>query len=262
VATSPESAHAERPPLIRFGEFQLELQSGELSRNGTKNRLQGQPLQLLELLLRHPGRLVTREEIQQHLWPDGVVVEFEHSVNAAVKRLREALSDSAENPTFIETIPRRGYRFIAPLTEAAPSGPSTPPLTLASAETVASSQSSAFSDLPVTSRPASRHLRLVLGGVAVLAVLAAGLMLYQSRRATGTRQPAVKSLAVLPLKNLSGDPTQEYFADGMTEELIGRLSMIRGLRVISRTSVMGFKDTGMIARSPRCCRSMLWSRAR
>src|SRR5205807_7600524 len=88
-------------------------QSGDLSKNGTKNRLQGQPLQLLELLLQHPGQVVTREHIQQRLWPDGTVVEFEHSVNAAVKRLREALGDGADKPTFIETIPRRGYRFIA-----------------------------------------------------------------------------------------------------------------------------------------------------
>ena len=113
VATSPEPAHTDQPPVTRFGGFELDLQSGVLSRNGTKNRLQGQPLQLLELLLQRPGQLVTREQIQQHLWPDGTVVEFEHSVNAAVKRLREALGDDAEKPTFIETIPRRGYRFIA-----------------------------------------------------------------------------------------------------------------------------------------------------
>ena len=113
VATSPESAHIGQPPVARFGGFELDLQSGVLSRNGQKNRLQGQPLQLLELLLQQPGKVVTREQIQQHLWPDGTVVEFEHSVNAAVKRLREALGDDVEKPTFIETIPRRGYRFIA-----------------------------------------------------------------------------------------------------------------------------------------------------
>ena len=113
MATSPEPDHTDQPPLTRFGGFELDLQSGVLSRNGQKNRLQGQPLQLLELLLQRPGRTVTREQIQQHLWPDGTVVEFEHSVNAAVKRLREALGDDAEQPTFIETIPRRGYRFIA-----------------------------------------------------------------------------------------------------------------------------------------------------
>ena len=120
MATSPEpahteseTAHTEQPSITRFGEFELDLQSVVLSRNGKKNRLQGQLLQLLELLIRQPGQIVTREHIQQHLWPDGTVVEFEHSVNAAVKRLRAALDDDAEKPTFIETMPRRGYRFIA-----------------------------------------------------------------------------------------------------------------------------------------------------
>ena len=113
VTKSLETAHSSQPHLRRFGGFELDLLTGELSRDGTKSRLQGQPLQLLELLLQHPGQLVTREQVQQHLWPDGIVVEFEHSVNAAVKRLRSALGDDAERPTFIETIPRRGYRFIA-----------------------------------------------------------------------------------------------------------------------------------------------------
>src|SRR5580704_1998229 len=110
---SPEPVRTVRPSVVHFEGFELDLQSGLLSRNGTKNRLQGQPLQLLELLLQRPGQIVTREEIQQRLWSDGTVVEFEHSVNAAVKRLRIALEDDAENPTFIETIPRRGYCFIA-----------------------------------------------------------------------------------------------------------------------------------------------------
>jgi cholera toxin transcriptional activator len=114
VATAPEPV-SDQPPLTRFGDFELDLQTGALSRNGTSTRLQGQPLQLLELLLQEPGQLVTREEIQQQLWPDGTVVEFEHSVNAAVKRLRAALGDDADKPIFIETIPRRGYRFIAPV---------------------------------------------------------------------------------------------------------------------------------------------------
>jgi len=113
VTKSPETAHSSQPHLKRFGGFELDLLTGELSRDGTKSRLQGQPLQLLELLLQQPGQLVTREQVQRHLWPDGIVVEFEHSVNAAVKRLRTALGDDSEKPTFIETIPRRGYRFIA-----------------------------------------------------------------------------------------------------------------------------------------------------
>jgi DNA-binding winged helix-turn-helix (wHTH) protein/tetratricopeptide (TPR) repeat protein len=113
MPTSPEAAHTVQPAVVRFKGFELDLQSGELSRNGMKNRLQGQPLQLLELLLQRPGQVFTREQIQQRLWPDGTVVEFEHSVNAAVKRLRAVLEDDAEKPTCIETIPRRGYRFIA-----------------------------------------------------------------------------------------------------------------------------------------------------
>jgi eukaryotic-like serine/threonine-protein kinase len=112
VATSQEPTVTVQLTVTRFGGFELD-QSGVLSRNGKKNRLQGQPLQLLELLLQQPGQTVTREQIQQHLWADGTVVEFEHSVNAAVKRLREALDDDADKPTFVETIPRRGYRFIA-----------------------------------------------------------------------------------------------------------------------------------------------------
>ncbi len=127
MATAPEPA-TDQPPLTRFGDFELDLQTGALSRNGTSTRLQGQPLQLLELLLEEPGRLVTREQIQQQLWPDGTVVEFEHSVNAAVKRLRAALGDDADKPTFIETIPRRGYRFIAPVENSVlPAGATAPP---------------------------------------------------------------------------------------------------------------------------------------
>ena len=123
VATSPASARVDPQQVRRFGGFEFDPQTGIISRNGSKTRLQGQPLQLLELLLRQPGAIVTREDIRQHLWPDGTVVEFEHSVNAAVKRLRAALEDDADHPTFIETIPRRGYRFIAPVEDGA-----TPPI--------------------------------------------------------------------------------------------------------------------------------------
>lgn len=134
MATSPESAHTDQPQLRRFGGFEFDPQTGIISRNGSKTRLQGQPLQLLELLLRQPGAVVTRQDIRLHLWPDGTVVEFEHSVNTAVKRLRAALEDDADHPTFIETVPRRGYRFIArvedgarPPSSAEPPAPATAP---------------------------------------------------------------------------------------------------------------------------------------
>jgi TolB-like protein/tetratricopeptide (TPR) repeat protein/DNA-binding winged helix-turn-helix (wHTH) protein len=208
-------------------------------------RLSGQPFQVLAVLVQRSGEVVTREELQSLLWPADTFVDFDHGMNNAVARIREVLDDSSESPRYVETVPRRGYRFIAPLTDVAQSGTAS---TLASTPIpaeVTPAEATGTSVLPVTKRSASSHMWLVLGAVAALAALAAGLVLYQQRRTTGTRQQAVRSLAVLPLKNLSGDPSQEYLADGMTEELIGRLSMIHGLRVISRTSVMAFKDPRM-----------------
>ena len=123
MAISPEPAHTDQQSVRRFGGFELDLRTGDLSGNGTNSRLQGQPLQLLELLLQQPGQLVTRDHIQRHLWPDGTVVEFEHSVNAAVKRLRTALGDDAEKPTFIETIPAAATASsLASKTAASPVG--------------------------------------------------------------------------------------------------------------------------------------------
>jgi len=109
------SLPAEFQPLIRFGEFQLDLETAELRRNGDKSSLQGQPLQILTMLVENPGRMVTREELKKKLWPSDTFVDFDQSLNRAVNRLREALGDSAEHPRFVETLPRRGYRFIAPV---------------------------------------------------------------------------------------------------------------------------------------------------
>jgi len=230
MATSPEPARRDQPPVARFGGFDLNLQTGELSKEGTKNRLQGQPLQLLELFLQKPGQLVTREQIRQHLWPDGTVVEFEHSVNAAIKRLREALHDDADKPTFVETIPSRGYRFIARVENR---------------DVPASARSSALEDAVVDPHHARRRW---LAGAAVTGVTALVLVVL-SFALRGLRQwvqektarPEIQSLAVLPLENLSGDPAQEYFADGMTDALITDLAHISSLRVISRTSAMSYK---------------------
>jgi DNA-binding winged helix-turn-helix (wHTH) protein len=102
-------------PTYRFGIFELDLRSGELRKNGSKLKIQEQSLQVLALLLAHPGEPVTRDELRNQLWPADTFVDFDHSINAAIKRLREALSDEAENPRFIEILPRRGYRFIAPI---------------------------------------------------------------------------------------------------------------------------------------------------
>src|SRR5580698_8727263 len=109
------------PRMIRFGVFELDLRSGELQKQGRKIRLEGQPVQVLMCLLENPGELVTREELHRKLWPADTFVNFEHGLNAAVKRLRQALNDSAGNPRFVETLPRRGYRFIAPIQTVAAS---------------------------------------------------------------------------------------------------------------------------------------------
>src|SRR5215831_13270811 len=104
--------------VVRFGSFQLDVRSRELRRNGIKIRVPDQSIQVLAMLLEHPGEVVTREEVHQRLWPNGTIVEFDHSINAAIKRLRQALEDSAEAPQYVETLPRRGYRFIFPVEPA------------------------------------------------------------------------------------------------------------------------------------------------
>jgi DNA-binding winged helix-turn-helix (wHTH) protein len=108
-----ESTHS--PRMVRFGVYEVDLRAGELRRSGVKIKLQEQPFQILSLLLERPGDVVTREEIQKKLWPADTFVDFEHSLNAAVKRLREALGDSADNPRFVDTLHRWGYRFIYPV---------------------------------------------------------------------------------------------------------------------------------------------------
>ncbi len=229
----PESASATH--IFRFEGLEIDLRAGELRRNGERIKLQEQPLQILRMLLERPGETVTREEIQKKLWPTDTFVEFDHSINAAIQRLRQAFGDSAENPRFVETVARRGYRFIAPV------APVSPP-----AETVA-----AVSDRRTAMRTSPLQKRAALAGAFVLAIAAVFFALNVAGlregllTAVGARRavplPKIESIAVLPLENLSGDPEQEYFADGMTEELISTLGKIGSLRVISRTSVMQFK---------------------
>jgi TolB-like protein len=161
---------------IQFGVFEVDLRAGELRRRGGKVKLQEQPLQILQILLESPGEVVTREELQQRIWPSDTFVDFDHGLNNAIRRLREALGDSADTPRYIETLARRGYRFIGSLAGDRASTPS-----------------------------------------------------------------SIRSLAVLPLENLSRDPQQEYFAEGLTEALINTLAKIGELRVVSRTSAMQYK---------------------
>src|SRR5207247_945954 len=142
---------------VRFGQFEMDEHAGELRKEGTKVRLQEQPLQILQILLEHSGEVVTREELRKRVWPSDTFVDFDHVINNAIKRLREALGDSGETPRYIETLPRRGYRFV---------------------------------------------------------------------QNVESREDRIRSLAVLPLENLSHDSEQEYFADGLTEALITSLAKI------------------------------------
>jgi TolB-like protein/DNA-binding winged helix-turn-helix (wHTH) protein/Tfp pilus assembly protein PilF len=243
--------------LIRFGVFELDLRSGELQKQGRKIRLEGQPVDILICLLENPGELVTREELHRKLWPADTFVNFEHGLNAAVKRLRQALNDSAGNPRFVETLPRRGYRFIAPIQAVAVSGDVSEVNDVATvAETPATQDApeakrdppdakdhepvdlSSETVVPAHQRP-QRAWIWKWSGVALFVVLGAGAAWIL--RPTGQPPQTIRSLAVLPLENLSGDASQDYFSDGMTDELITELGQIRELRVISRTSVMTYK---------------------
>jgi TolB-like protein len=170
--------------IYRFGSFEADCNSGELHKHGVRLKLVGQPFEILRVLLERPGKVVSRGELRSLLWPDDTFLDFDHGLNAAVHRLREALGDSHEKPRYVQTVPRRGYRFIA-------------------------------------------QVRKTTGN------------LFSPPRQTARK--SIRSLAVLPVENLSRDSEQEYFSDGMTEALITDLAKIGALRVISRTSVMGYK---------------------
>ena len=246
----PAMEATDRTRRVRFDAFDVDMRSGEVRKHGIRLKLHRQPFEVLSLLLEHPGDLVTREELRQKLWPGDTFVDFDTGLNSAVKKLRDALCDSAEEPRYIETLPRRGYRFIAQVengdlsTGVAPiDSPAVIPLRPSPSEEGLRAERPADGEVDVRPTWASRaRLWLVLGGVAGLALIAVTYVML--RGYTGrTTQTKIKSLAVLPLSNLSGDSTQEYLADEMTEELCGRLARIHDLRVISRTSVMRFKGT-------------------
>jgi TolB-like protein/DNA-binding winged helix-turn-helix (wHTH) protein/Tfp pilus assembly protein PilF len=219
--------------VIRFGSFEADLHTQELRRRGTLLRLPSQSFQVLQMLLEQRGTLVTRDELRAALWPSDTFVDFDHGLNAAVNRLREALGDSADRPRWIETLPRRGYRFIAPV-ERSPD-----------------SAEAAVVDHQKRPKPIFQRrwiaivllVPIMIGAVAAALLLGLNVRGWRSRLLSGPPKPKIQALAVLPLANLSGDPEQEYFADGMTDSLITELGKISSPRVISRQSIMQYKGS-------------------
>jgi TolB-like protein/DNA-binding winged helix-turn-helix (wHTH) protein/tetratricopeptide (TPR) repeat protein len=232
----------------RFGSFEVDFRAGELLKNGRRIRLQDQPLQVLAMLLEQPGEVVARDDLRQKLWPTDTFVDFDHGLNNAINRLRETLNDSADAPRFIETLPRRGYRFIAEVNgdgstvqEAGTLAHSVEAVEIASA--AASHAAAVAKPSPV---PSLRHVGkfwLAAVGVGIAAAVILALYFERARPFRSSVAMKIQSVAVLPLDNLSGDPSQEYFADGMTDALTTYLAQMRGIRVISRTSAMHYKGT-------------------
>lgn len=211
-----------RPARLRFGVFEVDPESGELRKQGRRIKLPDQSFQILLALLERPGEVVTRQELQQRLWPGDTFVDFDANLNTAISLLRDALGDSAKSPRFIETLPRRGYRFL----DAVAGEEAAPPLALPPA--------------PAGAPPAPFPARRLLVGAVCLAVLAAGVLWYRSTRAPAD---AFESIAVLPLVYAGPEgEDQQYLADGLTSALITELARLGVPNVISETSVMQYRD--------------------
>jgi TolB-like protein/DNA-binding winged helix-turn-helix (wHTH) protein/Flp pilus assembly protein TadD len=224
---------------VRFGIFEVDLRAGELRKHGLRVRLQEQPFKVLAMLLERSGQVVTREELQKKLWPADTFVDFDHGLNKVINKIREALSDSAENPRFVETVARRGYRFLAEVKVADPTPVHNPDLATQHRPTGETGDRPGLLGEPARPKHLLSSLAWKTSGC-VLLLLAASVATWQLHSRNGP-SPVIRSLAVLPLESLSSDASQDYFADGMTDELISNLGQISALRVISRTSVMAYK---------------------
>src|ERR1022692_279648 len=232
----PEDDSAVR--FFRFGVFELDPRVGELRRQGRKIKLQKKSLQLLLLLIERAGEVVLRDELRAGLWPAGTFVDFDSNIKTALNRLRQSLGDSAENPVFIETIPKTGWRFIAPVTKVERTG------VFPTADVEPDIIGSRLSVESVSFRPRTRSWKLAAISAALLVVVVSGLLLLAWRNWTSpssSSRPLV--LLVLPFDNLSGDPTQDFFSDGVTDEMITVLGehVPQGLSVIARTSAMQYR---------------------
>jgi DNA-binding winged helix-turn-helix (wHTH) protein len=234
-----DGATPTRSRIVKFGTFEADLNSGELNKSGLRQKLNGQPFEVLCLLLEHPRQIVTREEFQQRIWSKDIFVDYDLALRKAITRLRESLGDSAENPRFIETIPRKGYRFMAPVKEI-------------SVEADVAEQAAV--QIPISEGPqadtlssikikgqigereprAPKHWRkAAVMGVSAVILVATGYISWRHFRATGPQRSEKFMLAVLPFENLTGDPNKEYLADGLTEGTISQLGRLNPEQLVN-----------------------------
>src|SRR5580704_10408012 len=225
---------------FRFGPYESRPESRELYKHGFKLKVRPQPLQVLNALLSRAGEVVTRDDLRRRLWSSETFVDFEHSLYTSVKEIRGVLGDSADEPQYIQTLPKLGYRFIAPVEVVESAAAAIPGAPDSTAED---------SDAPAAASVGSKPWRWTLAGAIVavfLVALGAGAYYFHIHQATRP-QPALNRfvLAVLPFANLTGDPAQEYLSDGLTEEMIAQLGRLdpAHLGVIARTSVMHYKNS-------------------
>jgi TolB-like protein/DNA-binding winged helix-turn-helix (wHTH) protein/Tfp pilus assembly protein PilF len=233
--------------VVRFGTFEVDLTAGELRKQGLKVRLQERPFQVLAVLLEHPGEVVTREELYRRLWPADTFVDFDVGLNTAIKKLRDALGDAADSPRFVETLPRKGYRFIAPIKNSA--GEPGPVMVVCEAQPRREELSAiaAGGSGGATPSISSGRRRMWMAWLGLACAAGIGALVFARHRGSspdplvGNTAVRIQSVAVLPFDNLTGELSQDYFVDGITDALITELAQIRALRVISRTSVAQYK---------------------
>lgn len=248
--------------VFRFGPYEVRTDSQEFRKHGTRLKLRGQPFLVLVALLERAGEVVTREEIRQKIWLSDTFVDFEHGLNTSIKKVRQVLCDSATEPRYIETLPRLGYRFIAPV-EAGPAKEAVNPATVAEPPAdILSRPAAVVPDRGAPAHGVSGAAKLVADKFArwpfslSFAAFAAAVLLAsvgwggglrsiydRFHRSAGLAPRTYNSLAVLPMQSLSGDAGQEYFADGITDEIITNFAQVGDLRVISRTSAMRYKNS-------------------
>ena len=248
-AFSPTPEKMSSSPSYRFGSFEVDPLARQLRKHGVRVKLYGQSFEILLMLLEKPGEVVTREQMRKRIWAEDTFVDFEHSLNTAIKNLRRVLSDSAESPTFVETLPRVGYRFLAPVERLEENAPAQPPDEVPVAATAVLPLAATVN--PGGDRGIAQARWKRMGGpwqisiaAAVILALAAGIYLRWLRPgAQSSAQGARVMLAVLPFENLTGDAAQDYFTDGFTEEMIAQISPLdpEHLEVIARTSTMVYK---------------------